>query len=99
MMGGAPNMMPPMQGGGPGGKGGFGSKGSGPVDPLDAYMASVDRELERTAKKDKKGKKKEKIGDVASAREAMGPRAMEMLQCRTAGESGTDVLIEDRAMR
>eukprot|EP00927_Polykrikos_kofoidii_P078565 TRINITY_DN75383_c0_g1_i1.p1 TRINITY_DN75383_c0_g1~~TRINITY_DN75383_c0_g1_i1.p1 ORF type:complete len:159 (-),score=29.93 TRINITY_DN75383_c0_g1_i1:101-577(-) len=80
--------------------GGMQGKGpSGPVDPLDAYMASVERELERTAKRDKKGRR-EKIGDVASAREAFGPRALEMLQCGgKGGENGTDALIEDRILR
>mmetsp|Transcript_130035 Transcript_130035/g.236186 ORF Transcript_130035/g.236186 Transcript_130035/m.236186 type:complete len:133 (-) Transcript_130035:17-415(-) len=56
--------------------------GGGPVDPLDAYMASVDRELDRLAEKESKGKKKKasrnRIGDVATAREAFGPRALEM---------------------
>mmetsp|Transcript_59525 Transcript_59525/g.166236 ORF Transcript_59525/g.166236 Transcript_59525/m.166236 type:complete len:161 (-) Transcript_59525:163-645(-) len=90
--------------GGGGGYGGgqAGGKGSNePVDPLDAYMASVDRELSRTAKKDKKGRR-EKIGDVASAREAFGPRALEMLQTGPGGKGGeanTDSLLEDRTMR
>merc|ERR1712151_1055372 len=89
-----------MPGGVPGG-GGYGGGGGqsrqdGPVDPLDAYMASVHRELDRTAKGKKK---KEKVGDVASAREAFGPQALQKLRPGGFEARDTDTLMEDKLLR
>eukprot|EP00928_Gymnodinium_smaydae_P079108 TRINITY_DN63121_c0_g1_i1.p1 TRINITY_DN63121_c0_g1~~TRINITY_DN63121_c0_g1_i1.p1 ORF type:complete len:167 (-),score=31.36 TRINITY_DN63121_c0_g1_i1:92-592(-) len=84
---------------GMGGGGGYGgpsrAEQSGPPDPLDAYMASVHRELDRTTK----GKKKNKVGDVASAREAFGPQAMQKLRPGGFEARDTDTLMEDKLLR
>merc|ERR1719203_44318 len=100
---GAP-MMPPggtgVVGTGSGYTGGYSHSrpdtSNGPVDPLDAYMASVHRELDRSAKGKKK---KERVGDVASARETFGPKALQKL--RPGGFEGrdTDALLEDKLLR
>mmetsp|Transcript_36979 Transcript_36979/g.73193 ORF Transcript_36979/g.73193 Transcript_36979/m.73193 type:complete len:146 (-) Transcript_36979:42-479(-) len=69
----------------------------GPADPLDAYMASVHRELDRL----NKGKKKssQKVGDVASAREAFGPQALQKLRPGGFEARDTDSLQEDKLLR
>eukprot|EP00403_Amphidinium_massartii_P017980 CAMPEP_0178420178 /NCGR_PEP_ID=MMETSP0689_2-20121128/25995_1 /TAXON_ID=160604 /ORGANISM="Amphidinium massartii, Strain CS-259" /LENGTH=128 /DNA_ID=CAMNT_0020041645 /DNA_START=80 /DNA_END=466 /DNA_ORIENTATION=+ len=81
--------------------GGYGGGGSsrpeaGPADPLDAFMVSVNRELDR---QNKGKKKKEKVGDVASARAAFGPQALQKL--RGGGFEGrdTDTLLEDKLLK
>merc|ERR1719414_1310977 len=73
-------------------------KQSGPLDPLDAYMASVQRELERS-NKGKKKRNSTSVGDVASAREAFGPQALQKL--RPGGFEGRDPdnLLEDKEFR
>mmetsp|Transcript_106485 Transcript_106485/g.301226 ORF Transcript_106485/g.301226 Transcript_106485/m.301226 type:complete len:143 (-) Transcript_106485:93-521(-) len=85
-----------------GGAGNFSTVGAGghehkgPVDPLDAYMASVHRELERN---DKGKKKSKKVGDVASAREAFGPQALQKLRPGGFEARDTDTLQEDKLLR
>eukprot|EP00811_Abedinium_folium_P011544 NODE_20692_length_786_cov_3.949924.p5 GENE.NODE_20692_length_786_cov_3.949924~~NODE_20692_length_786_cov_3.949924.p5 ORF type:complete len:60 (-),score=19.80 NODE_20692_length_786_cov_3.949924:334-513(-) len=59
-------------------------------------MASVHRELDRA----NKGKKRpEKVGNVASAREAFGPQALQMLHRGGFEDRDSDSLLEEKLLR
>mmetsp|Transcript_27223 Transcript_27223/g.62773 ORF Transcript_27223/g.62773 Transcript_27223/m.62773 type:complete len:145 (+) Transcript_27223:55-489(+) len=85
-----------VYGGTGGGGGGSSRPDAGSSDPLDAFMVSVHREIDR---QNKGKKKKEKVGDVASARAAFGPAALQKL--RGGGFEGrdTDTLLEDKLLK